>query len=106
MKIKDAVYEEVMVEQRREVSPEQYGCDECKILISNFPNEDNRLELTIFHNVKDNVEYLHFCSWDCLFKYMPKVETDDFVSLPFLYFDSTDNGLRSAKRFIELISKL
>ena len=104
MIVKEAEYKSVQVTQRKCISEAVYGCDECGAEIKNYPNEDSRLEVDVFNNEKDtSVDHLHFCSWDCVLKHIPKIDSDYFVSLPYLYYDSRGN--RSANRFIEIINQ-
>lgn len=99
MLVKKAVYEKVMVEKNQLVSPNVYGCDCCEKEIC---QDDNKLKLTVFkHN--DEGEDLEFCSWKCVFKYIPTINCDYFVSLPFLHFDK---GLNDSKEFMTLMSKI
>lgn len=109
MIIKEAKYKKVMVKQRQRVSDDVYGCDECRAEIKDYPNEGSRLELKIFH-YDNRCDHLHFCSWRCVLKHIPKVKSDYFVDLPFLYFgESKDDklvGKRSAKEFIKILKKL
>lgn len=104
MIIKEAKYKNVKVMQRKCVSETVYGCDECKKEIPKFPNESSRLDLTIFHN-SGETEHLHFCSWRCVLKHVPKIKSDYFVTLPMLYFDQGTKN-RTAKDFIKIIKKL
>ncbi len=95
----------VMMEQRKQVSSDIYGCDNCKKEIKDFPNESQRLELTIFgHDL--NSANLHFCSWDCVLKYIPKIKSDYFVSLPHLYFDEPKGSKRGIVELVKLLKKL
>lgn len=109
MIIKKAKYKKLMVEQLRQVSEEVHGCDECRKEIKNFPNEPSRLELRVFHH-DDRCDYLHFCSWGCVIKHLPKIKSDYFVDLPFLYFGNSKDdklvGKRSAIELLKILSKL
>src|SRR5258706_7633837 len=89
MIIKKAVYKEMMVKQNRIIEEEINGCDECEEEIKNFPNEPSRLDLTVFQE-NDKNETLHFCSWDCVLKHLPKIKSDNFISLPFVSFHKHD----------------
>lgn len=107
MIIKKAVYKKVRVTQAREVSPEKYGCDCCRKEIKEYPNEVNRLELSVWETKEgdSNSKNYHFCSWKCLLKFLPSVKSNYFASLPFLHFDEKSDT-RTAKEFMKLISKL
>jgi len=104
MIIKKAEYKKVMVEKKRCISPGVYGCDECKKEIKEYPNETERLEMTIFKN-SDQPEYLHFCSWECVLKYIPKIKTDYFVTLPYLFFDCNKKSKKGGNELIRLLKK-
>jgi hypothetical protein len=103
MIIKEAKYNEVLITQSRCVEEAVYGCDECGVEITDYPNEESRLEVTVFHSDSEDIDHLHFCSWDCVLKFIPKIDTDYFVSLPFILFDSAKNSPRSAYRLIEIL---
>lgn len=111
MIIKKAKYKNVMVKQRKQTSPDVYGCDSCRNEIKEYPNEDSRLELTVWQKdkhgrtVDEKTEHLHFCSWKCLFDYVKTMKSNYFASMPFLYFEK-DSGKRSASEFISLIKKI
>lgn len=102
MLIKEAKFKNVKKIVKQRVSDEVYGCDECKSEIKDFPQESQRLELTVFHHTKDSY-HLHFCSWNCVFKHLPKINTDYFVSLPFVYFDEKEPSKRSSKALMKII---
>ena len=104
MKIKEAKYKEVMVKQRQIVSHEVYGCDECRKEIKEFPNEERKLEMTIFHNKKESM-HLHFCSWRCTLKYLPKIKSDYFATLPYIYFDERKKGRDELVKLLKSLSK-
>ena len=96
MKLKERLYR-ICTEcgQDKTISQESFGCDGCKKSI------DNRqyLDLSVFHS-KDHTEHLQFCSWLCLLRKLPKIETDYFINLPFLTFNnSLEKGIR-AKDFL------
>jgi len=106
MKIKEAEFKKVRIWQTEEVSPDVFGCDECRQEIKDWPNEDCRLEITVFHHGTEKVDYLHFCSWNCVLNYIPKINTNYFVTLPFIYFNVDSESPRSAKSLIDLLNKL
>lgn len=103
MKTKEAKYKKVRVTQRIEVSPAVYGCDECRKEIKDYPNENSRLEVTA-HSHDVGSENLHFCSWKCVLKHIPKIKCEYFVSLPFLYFDERNGKDRSASELIAILT--
>lgn len=83
MIIKPAVYKKVMVEQKRLVEEEVYGCDFCQ---KEFTRPDN-IDATL-HYRKSNkeAENINFCSWNCFFNYISKLKLKegDFISSPFI----------------------
>lgn len=101
MILKEAIYKKKRVTTRILVSEAVYGCDEChkKIEIGG-----SGLEMNVFHNDKD-IETLNFCSWDCVLRHIPKIKSDNFMSLPFVQFDKRANSKMSANRLIELINQ-
>ena len=104
MLIKKAKYEKVKVWQNQCVSQEVHGCDQCKSVIDEYPNEDMRLECKIFFNDHGKqTTVLHFCSWDCVLKHIPKLKTDYFVTLPHLYFDTRKESKMGANQLINLL---
>ena len=106
MKIKEAVYEKVTQIVDKRISDEVYGCDECREEIIDFPNESQRLEVTVFRNDNSESDHLHFCSWACVFKYIPKISTDYFVNLPFVYYDEAEGSKRDSKALLEIIKRM
>lgn len=63
------------------------GCDYCQtpILL------ERGLTITVFFKEGEAVDY-HFCSWDCLLLKLPEIETDHFISLPYLSYDEDIPG--------------
>lgn len=105
MIIKEAKYKKVKKLVSQLVTDTVYGCDECKKEIKDYPNESQSLELTVFRNNDLPTEHLHLCSWACVFKHIPKIKSDYFVSLPYLYFDDAVSK-RGYKEMIRLIKKI
>ena len=105
MIIKEAVYKTKTVKQKVRISDEVYGCDECRKEIKEYPNEDPRLDLAVFKYDNSAANHLHFCSWDCVFKHLPKIKTDYFVNIPYISYDRNVRG-KGAKRFLELIKTI
>ena len=103
MIIKKAEYKKVKVTQNQRVRDAIYGCDECGKEIADYPNEKNQLKVIVFHSGIDTTEHLHFCSWDCVLRHLPKIETDYFISLPFMVYNTNKKCKRSAQRLIDLI---
>lgn len=106
MLIKEAVYKEVQVTRKELVEHEVHGCDHCASEIKEYPNEDSRLEITVFYHDHDKEsEHLHFCSWECALAHLAEIETDYFISLPYLYFDAPKGSKRSAQHLIDVLRK-
>ena len=105
MIIKESVLKKVRVSQLKVVEEAIYGCDCCKQEIKEYPNEDNRLEITIFGYNDDN-KYFHFCSWDCVFSFISELNEDfDFIRLPFVMKKDVKVSLRGLERFQQLIKE-
>lgn len=104
MIIKKAKYKNVTVKQRRMVSEEVYGCDECEKEIKEFPNEDPRLNITVFYQIKPSIDNYHFCSWECIINFIPKIETDYFFNLPPVFCDSKNKN-KNRQGLIDAITK-
>jgi hypothetical protein len=109
MKIKEAVVERCNEcgGFKKEISPEQYGCDFCRKPIEPFGN-DERLEVSVFCNRGDTTtKNYYFCSWRCVFGFLQskKARTDYFTTLPYVSFDNKIVG-RRAMDFFALIKKL
>ncbi len=105
MKIKEAEYKKVKVMQKKMVSEAVYGCDECGEKIDGYPYEGSILKLTVFHKHTEDNDSLHFCSWKCVLDHLPKINTNYFVDLPFLYYDKRKESKRSAKALIDIINE-
>lgn len=107
MIVKKAIYGKVMREVTERISDEVYGCDQCK---KEF-GQDDKLEITVFYNKKRDkhkkiggTDRHEFCSWECVAKFLPKIKTDFFVSLPTLHYDNKTDGTM-VKDFINIINK-
>ena len=112
MLLKKAVYKKILVKRNRLVEDEIHGCDECKEEIKNYPNEPSRLDLTVFQE-SGETSHLHFCSWDCALKHLPKIKSDNFISLPMATFHKHDGfnrgkavHKRSGKRLMQILKTL
>ena len=93
MKIEEARYETCKEcgTRKRMISEESYGCDECGKQISiesNGKTHHDFLQLKVFRHVGSDTESREFCSWACVFAFLPKIESDYFVSLPFLQYEA------------------
>ena len=108
MIIKKAEYKKVMKEVNERISDDVYGCDQCK---KEFGSED-KLQIDVFYHDEKNKKQNNgggtdkhdFCSWVCVFKFLPKIKTDYFVNLPYLKYDSKTKGA-TAKDFLKLIKE-
>ena len=87
----------------KEISPEEHGCDQCRKLIVAYGN-DERLDVSIFH-YHSSTEHFYFCSWKCVFKFVRKVNTNQFFRLPYVCADNKIVG-RRAKDFMAEIRKM
>jgi hypothetical protein len=103
MIIKKAKYKTVTVKQRKCVSEEVRGCDECKKSIKSQLTKGGLLEITIFRHNRDT-ESLHFCSWDCTLTHLPKLKSDYFITLPYIYCDEKKGSKSGFDQLIKLIS--
>ena len=104
MLVKEAVYKEVQVTRRELVEHEVHGCDHCAVEIQEHTNEDGKLEVVVFYHDKES-EHLCFCSWGCVLAHLSEIETDYFISLPCLNFDTPKEDKKSAYHLIEVLRK-
>lgn len=79
-----------------------YGCNTCKTVLDLNDPQANYLSITIFRHDSEASE-MQFCSWVCVLKGLATVETDNFVSLPFLHYDERDTAI-NVKSFFEAIA--
>lgn len=78
-------------------------CDQCKRNLGQDSDKERQyLETKVFHNNNEETDHLHFCSWKCCLKFIPKIKSDYFVSLPYLHYDENKKGL-GVKDFLEAI---
>jgi hypothetical protein len=107
MKIKEAKYKSVMRRTQVLVKEEVFGCDHCRkpITLGATANGKHRsyLQITIFKNGEESRRQ-EFCSWLCCLRGLEKVDTDYFVSLPYLIYDDPQEGIR-AKDFFSAVRK-
>jgi len=81
----------------KQISPEVYGCDECKKEIDIYNDKYNNrassyLDITIFYESGSGEDTTHhqFCSWKCCYKFLAKLKDRKdiyFVSLPELSWE-------------------
>lgn len=104
MLIKEAVNETCSEcgRHKREVSPEQHGCDKCLKPVTPYGN-DERLEVSVFYADNEATKHFYFCSWDCVFAFVKTIKTDHFFTLPYVCADNKIVG-RRAKDFLKAIS--
>jgi len=64
------------------------------------------LLLTIFNQGQEagKAQEYPFCSWECVFDYLPGVCCDYFVDLPFLHYDDNRTG-DGVQAFLKLIKR-
>ena len=84
------------------------ACDKCKKDLG-LNDCGEHLEVKIFYQDQNNqrkeTDHLQFCSWKCCIKFLPKIKSDYFVTLPYLHYDNRKKGL-TAKDFFEAIGKI
>ena len=92
------------------IQEESYGCDGCGKSIDDLlasPNTQRHeyLGLTIHFQSKKPAEYLQFCSWRCVIKRIRTIQTDYFVTLPFLHFERDVMTGQGVKDFLKCVRK-
>lgn len=109
MLLKPAVYETIMKESRKMVTPEIYGCDCCgKELIESDDKYPSKLTTSVYNRNDINKDF-DYCSWECVLKHLPEVskDCDEFIDLPFVYFNKEYKGENlQGINLIELIKNL
>lgn len=108
MIIRKAKFRKVKKIVTERISDDIYGCDECK---KEIKSSDSKLDISVFyHNKKlkkqqnsGDTDSHEFCSWNCVCKFLPKIKTDYFVSLPFLHYEKQTEGTM-ANDFIKLLT--
>lgn len=110
MKIQDAVNEDCGSCGRylKEISPDIYGCDNCRKEIQRdlAAGKRRHLQMAVFRNPSDSeTEHLEFCSWKCVLAYLPKVKSNYFVNLPYLHFDAGYPKEMTGREFIRLVAR-
>ena len=103
MLLEDTKYEkcESCGAHKRVIQEAIYGCDNCKKVIDLNKKYDDCLEIMIFHH-NEETDRLQLCSWKCVFKILPKLKTDYFISLPYLSYDKQNPRTRPSAFFKEL----
>lgn len=105
MILKKAKYKTIMVKHKHKIHDDIRGCDECKTEIKNYSTREARIDIKVFNkDDMDDVRVLDFCSWDCLLKHVPKITSDNFATLPVLYFGVEKTDKCSAYRLMELLT--
>jgi len=102
MQIKKAVYDKGCPKcgaGKKCIEDEIYGCDLCKKEINSPRDERNYLEISVFYNGDRDAIRFQFCSWECVFKFLGKIQRtkykcDYFISLPTLMFDGEKPGYK------------
>ena len=85
---------------RKRVADEQRGCDVCKRV---FDDQEPYLSSDIFRRGTNGADRLDFCSWTCALKGLAAVETDYFVSLPYLHYDKETPVKQRAEGFFRAV---
>ena len=86
-----------------------YGCDVCgKSIHANSVLKVRAFwkEKTYSDAIPRSDEY-HFCTWYCLLKKLPEIESDNFISLPALWCDDdpvSENG--TVDNFLDAIKRI
>ena len=104
MKLKDAEWKECPAcDSRKRVADEVHGCDVCHKV---FVEDESYLSVDIFRHETRSADKMDFCSWACALKGLATIETDYFVSLPYLHYDDMPEGQRASDFFaaIEALS--
>jgi len=71
----------------------------------NFNNKGvDFLEISVYFNNNDPIHY-YCCSWQCVFEKLKTIESDYFITLPYLQFDTKAKGCR-VKDFWKAIKNL
>lgn len=106
MIIKKAQYKKVRKTVSVMIADEQYGCDCCRKKI--IPYDSDRLQVTVFHKNEakgTTTEDYHFCSWKCVFRFIPTIKTDYFFNLPYVSNDNTVKG-KTMQDFMDVIADI
>lgn len=106
MIIKKAQYKKVRKTVTVMTHEEQHGCDCCRKRI--IPYDGDKLQLTVFNKDKQQgtvSNNYHFCSWKCLFRFIPTIKSDYFFNLPYVSYDNKTKGMR-AQDFMEVIAAI
>ena len=77
------------------------GCDNCKKVIDLNKKATDWLEVTIFNQNRE-ADHCQLCSWKCVIKFVRKIKSDYFVTLPFLHYDKGPPQTRASAFFREL----
>ena len=110
MKIKEAKYKSCKSCKRtiKMISDEIYGCDWCKKSITlnvEGKNHQDYLGVVVFEEWSTS-EHYQFCSWKCVFKFIPTIKSGYFASLPHLNFENDIVKGQHFKDFVKLIKKI
>ena len=98
-----AVYEEVEKKVRSRVSEDIYGCDRCEVTIDMNDKDSRYLAIDVFGQGEGSEKHI-FCSWSCALQFLPTIECNYFISLPFVSFN--EKGKCGAKEFLKLIETI
>ena len=86
---------------KRTIQERVYGCDNCKKVIDLNKKRIDWLEVTVFHQ-GSKADHHHLCSWKCVIRFVRKVKSDYFITLPFLHYNKGSPETR-ASAFLKLV---
>ena len=96
MIIKDREYKTCPVcGHRKLISHAVLGCDWCGKAL-----QDTALTLTVFFADDNDRNYI-FCSWPCVFKKLRELNTDYFITLPYLEAEYIEDFWRAVKEIAD-----
>lgn len=78
----------------------EYCCDNCGSPME-IGKDGTLLTIGVFNKDKATINY-EFCSWKCVIEKLKTLESDYFINLPYLSFDTDISGC-SAKDFLSLL---
>ena len=81
-------------------------CDHCK---EKIPDEQGRLQITVFWENRDDASSYKFCSWDCVFDWLKNIPVNkkmiSFITLPYISGSKT-TFIEEYDAFFEAIQRL
>ena len=86
--------------QTEKIQEEKFGCDWCRTeLTAKYP-----LEITVFYSGDKEAEEIHLCSWKCVAAVLPTIQTERFLTLPYVNFDNQTEG-QTVKDLLALLGQ-